>query len=316
MMKFIRLLSLVSLVLLTACSSMQDSIFGLALKTERAMSDLKLYRINAAEHEWEYLDSETKDKPVLLLLHGFGADKDNWIRFSRHLPEYRVIIPDLPGHGETSFNENFQYDFFQQAVWLDDFINKLELDQVHIAGNSMGGAIALSYGHDHPERVKSIILMDSAGVFPVNKSEFEQIIESGGKNPLIVNSKADFEALSDFAMEQPPFLPWPAHSVLARRAQERNDINHKIFSDMLAMGEETKKDDKNLKMLEEITPPVLVIWGQKDRVLDVASVAIFEQHLPNSRSIIYPDVGHTPMLEVPKESAADVKKFIEEIEAI
>ena len=115
-------------------------------------------------------------------------------------------------------------------------------------------------------------------------------------------------------MVKQPFLPWPASNVLARRAQARQAINTKIFADIHAMAEQAKNSDDNLKMLQQIHQPVLILWGEKDRALDVSSVAVFEQHLSDSRSFIFPDLGHAPMLESPDESAELVLEFVESVE--
>ena len=316
MLKTFRLLVIASLVSLTACADMQESLFDIGLKAERAMSSLELQHITVADHDWTYLDSAPGDssKPTLLMLHGFAVDKDNWLRFARNFDQYRVIAPDLPGHGETSYNPEFTYDFAQQAVWLNEFIETLQLKDIHIMGNSMGGGIALMYSYARPELIESITLIDAAGVLPPEKSDLQEILDNGGKNPLIVNSIEDFDTLRNFAMAKQPFLPWPATNVLARRAQARNDINTKIFADIHAVAEQAKHSDDNLKMLQQINQPVLILWGEKDRALDVSSVGVFEQYLPNSRSFIFPDLGHAPMLESPDESAELVLEFIQTVE--
>lgn len=321
MLSTLRLLMVISLVSLTACTNVQDSLFDIGLKAERQMSGLNLKQIEVAEHQWTYLDSGDEDpqaenKPVLLMLHGFAVDKDNWLRFARYFDDYRVIAPDLPGHGESSYNQSFTYDFAQQAQWLDEFIKALDLKDIHIMGNSMGGGIALLYSHAQPQNVASITLIDAAGVYPPKASDLQKIIDAGGKNPLIVNSLEDFDTLREFAMAKQPFLPWPATNVLARRAQARNEINIKIFEDIHAVAEKAKHSDEHLKMLEQIKQPVLILWGEKDRALDVSSVAVFENYLPDSRSYIFPDLGHAPMLEAPGDSAELVLEFVEAVEKL
>lgn len=316
MLNTIRLLVVASIISLAACTDVKDSLFDVGLKAERTMSNLELQHITVADHDWTYLDSAAHDmtKPTVLMLHGFAVDKDNWLRFARSFKEYRVIVPDLPGHGETSYDPEFTYDFAQQTIWLDQFIDALGLKNIHIMGNSMGGGIALMYSYVRSERVTSITLIDAAGVHPPKKSDLQTILDSGGKNPLIVNSIEDFDSLRHFAMAKQPFLPWPAADVLARRAQARNEINTKIFADIHAVAEQAKHSDDNLRMLQHIEQPVLILWGEKDRALDVSSVAVFEHYLPNSRSIIFPDLGHAPMLEAPDDSAALVLEFIQSVE--
>lgn len=295
----------------------------MGVDAERSMSGLTKHRLTTASHEWVYLDSiyvdtnqDVKDeREVMLLLHGFAVDKDNWIRYARNFPDYRVIIPDLPGHGETSYNAEYVYDFDNQSLWLDEFVTALGLTSFHVAGNSMGGGIAAFYSYSHPNKVVSITLIDAAGVHPPKLSKLQEIIKNNEENPLIVRSEADFDRLRDFAMEDQPFLPWPAPSVLARKAMARQGINDKIFIDINNYAERVRETKENLRVLEAIKQPVFILWGKEDRALDVSSVEVFEKHLPNSSAVIMEGVGHGPMIERPVESAELVLHFMRSINA-
>ena len=302
-----------SLVLIAGCMPIKEQLFDWGLAGERALSNLTLKDVQVGEQRWAYLDSgQTGDsRPVVLLLHGFAVDKDNWLRFARHLSEYRVIAPDLPGHGGSSFDPYAIYSFSQQSVWLAQFIEQLALPPLHLVGNSMGGGIALLLAEQRPQALLSLTLMDAAGVFPPERSEFQRLLEDDGDNPLVIRSAQDFAQLQALALEKPPFLPWPAAEVLASRAMARSDINHKIFDDIHAEAEGLRGTDENLKRLQRINLPVLIIWGQQDRILDVSSVAVFRQYLSDSEAHILPGVGHAPMLEVPQLSATLFKRFIE-----
>ena len=314
-MKIISLL--LSVLLLTACADVQDSMFEVGVTAERGMSGLEKKQITAAGHDWIYLDSDPEGKsgkPVVLMLHGFAVDKDNWIRFARDFDEYRVIVPDLPGHGETSYNPELTYDFETQAVWLEDFVTKLGLKQFHLMGNSMGGGISALYAYAHPDQVLTLTLVDAAGVYPPKASALQEILDNPNfkvtDNPLIVRSREDFDRLRNFAMEDQPFLPWPAPAVLARQSIKRAHINEKIFADIHAVAEAAKTSDEHLKKLEALDLPVFILWGKEDRALDVSSVAIFEKHIKGAKSKIMPGVGHAPMVERPSESAEYVLEFI------
>jgi pimeloyl-ACP methyl ester carboxylesterase len=309
----VKLLILLLTLSLTACADWQDAIFELGVGVERSMSNVSKHVISTPNHDWVYLESNpestSSSAEVLIMLHGFAVDKDNWIRFARNFPSYKVIIPDLPGHGETSYNSELIYDFNNQAAWLNDFVNQLGLKKFHLIGNSMGGGIAAFYAHAYGARVSSITLMDAAGVHPPEASKLQQIIANREPNPLIVRSEADFDRLREFAMEDQPFLPWPASAVLARKAMARQSINDKIFADINGYAERVKKSKENLQLLSEIQLPVFILWGREDRALDVSSVQVFEQYLPNASSFIMEGVGHAPMLERPEESAELVMNF-------
>jgi len=313
----VKLLILLLSLSLTACADWQDAIFELGVEAERSMSNLSEHSISTDDHHWVYLETNPESiRPsaeVLIMLHGFAVDKDNWIRFARNFPSYKVIIPDLPGHGETSYNAELVYDFDNQAAWLNDFVGQLGLEKFHLIGNSMGGGIAAFYAHAYSDKVSSITLMDAAGVHPPEASQLQKIIENNEPNPLIIRTESDFDRLREFAMEDQPFLPWPASSVLARKAMARQEINDKIFADINDYAEQVKVTKANLKLLEEIQQPAFILWGKEDRALDVSSVAVFEQHLANSTSFIMEGVGHGPMIERPVESAELVKTFIQQL---
>ena len=125
-------------------------MFGL----ERQRAGLELQSVVVDGETWPYLEGGSSDAPVLLLLHGFGGDKDNWTRFSRTLVEnYRVIAPDLPGFGDSARHPDWDYSLTAQSDRLEGFVAALELSPLHIGGNSMGGQLAALYTHTHPEQV-------------------------------------------------------------------------------------------------------------------------------------------------------------------
>lgn len=309
-----KLLILLLSLSLTACADWQDAIFELGVDAERSMSNLSKHAISTTHHDWVYLetnpDNTSPSAEVIIMLHGFAVDKDNWIRFARNFPNHKVIIPDLPGHGESSYNAELIYDFDNQAAWLDDFVSQLGLNKFHLIGNSMGGGISAFYAHAYSDKVSSITLMDAAGVHPPEPSKLQEIIANNEPNPLIIRTESDFDRLREFAMEDQPFLPWPASGVLARKAMARQAINDKIFADINDYAERVKVSKENLKVLSEIEQPAFIIWGKEDRALDVSSVQVFEQYLPNSSSFIMEGVGHGPMIERPEESAELVLAFL------
>ena len=108
----------------------------------------------------------------LVLVHGFGADKDNFTRVARWLtPHYRVIVPDLVGFGESSHLPDVDYHYAAQAQRVRAFVQALGLQRVDLGGNSMGGGIAMSYAAQHPQEVHSLWLVDCAGIAGAPPSE-------------------------------------------------------------------------------------------------------------------------------------------------
>ncbi len=168
----------------------------------------------------------------------------------------------------------------------------------------MGGAIISLYAARHPEQVKSLFLIDPAGIY-VYESELFDCIRAG-ENPLIVEKKKDFYELMDFAMEKEPFIPWPVKSVMAERAVANNSINKKIFPQIRG------NHDYNFKAeLQKINAPTMILWGREDRVIHWKNASVFDELIPDSEQIILDGIGHAPMIEAPGKTAEIVKDFID-----
>ncbi len=126
-------------VLLGLMALFPEDTATLVVNLERSASDLEHKTIVIGKETWHYLEGGPDDAEVLLLIHGFGGDKDNWTRFARSLTDnYRVIAPDLPGFGESAWHPDWNYSLLPQRSRLHGFVQALNLKQFHIAGNSMG----------------------------------------------------------------------------------------------------------------------------------------------------------------------------------
>ena len=307
-------------LLFTGCTaSQQDSIFDSAINLARESVGFEVKTANADDVTLTYMErqSSVKNAESIVLLHGFSANKDNWIRFTKALDKkYHVIAIDLAGHGDSEQLLTTDYDLIKQAGRLDAFMTGLGVDRFHLAGNSMGGAISALYGTKYPSKVKSLTLIDAAGIDGENTSEYFQALAEG-KNPLIATDEASFDFRMDFTMSQPPLLPWPLYPAFVRKTLARAEINEKIFSDMVA----TKKriEAMNFHNSIEVTIagqnlPTLIMWGEDDRVLDVSAAAAFKQLIPAASVHIFEGVGHLPMVEIPNESAEVYQQFLSTID--
>ncbi|KGT46171.1 hypothetical protein GW12_27750 [Acinetobacter sp. HR7] len=117
------------------------------LQQERSWDGLSSKKLKVNEIEWCYSEGGDPTKLTLLLLHGLSGTRDNWNRVARYLAAYyHVIIPDLPAHGETLVPGDFDLSIPNLAEKLRRFIDAAQPNpNLHIAGHSMGGAIALLY---------------------------------------------------------------------------------------------------------------------------------------------------------------------------
>ncbi len=293
----------VSLIILMAVFPAQTT--RLAINAERSRSGLSYKTVVIENETWHYLEGGPKDAEVILMVHGFGGNKDNWTRFAKHLTgKYRVISPDLPGFGYSAQHPDWDYSMSPQCSRLHDFVAGLDLQRFHIVGNSMGGYLAAIYCHEYPDQVRSLSLFNNAGINAPNESDLQRAV-ARGENPLIADSKADYDELLDFVAYKKIFLPWPVRGVFARGAIGQAKLHRSIFASIqsgLSSGLES--------VLVDIEAPVLILWGEYDRVLDVSSVDVMRPLLPEAMVVIMKDTGHLPMIERPADTAAHFLEFV------
>lgn len=153
--KFIVLLLVILFLATVAYVAMPNIFVKPLVNLNRQLSGLSVHSINVANHEVHYLDGGTG--PPVILLHGIFAEKDHWVDFARKLtPDHRVVVPDLPGFGNSSRLADQSYQYAPQVERLHAFIEKLGIRQFHLAGSSMGGTIAALYAVKYPAQVLSV----------------------------------------------------------------------------------------------------------------------------------------------------------------
>lgn len=273
----------------------------MAINLERERSGLTLKEINLpGELHYVYLEGG-KGEP-LMLLHGFGGNKDNFTRVARFLtPHYRVIIPDHIGFGESGHPQDADYSAGVQAVRIRTLAKALGITKLHIGGNSMGGQISMMYAALYPDEVKSLWLLDPGGVWSAPSSELREIIVKTGENPLIAKSEDEFAKIFAFVMADPPFIPRPMLNVMARERIHNYELEKRIFKDIIG--------DSAEKYVTGLKTPTLIVFGEKDRVINPATAEVLHKLMPRSEVIIMKGIGHLPMIEQPRKSAEDYLKF-------
>jgi len=293
---------ILSLIIITGSISCGKTLYNFAKKSERGKAQLIEKTVQVGDHKIVYLEGGAGE--TILLVHGFGGDKDNWTRFAQQFAgKYRVVAPDLPGFGESSRLESAHYDIDIQTLRLRNFAKALGLEKFHIAGNSMGGWISANYAVKYPGDLLTLTLMNAAGLITSDKSEMMLLVEQGF-NPLLVSDVKDYDRLMKFVFVKPPYVPGPLKKEFAEKAVEYKYFNDKIFADL------RERSPSMEKVLHRITAPSLIIWGDTDRVLHVSGAEIFDRGIKNSRVYILKKCGHLPMIERPEETAGVFLKFI------
>lgn len=238
----------------------------------------------------------------LLLLHGFGANKDNFARIAKYLtPHYRVLIPDHIGFGESSHPPKADYSPQAQAERLRALARKLGIAKLHLGGNSMGGQIALTYAALYPREVQSLWVLNAAGVWSAPPSEMRKRIAEKGRNPMIVANEEEFAQLVATVTAVPLPIPRRFLDVVAQERIKNHDLEQRIFKQLA--------EDSVEKRIRGLNVPALVVWGAQDRVLHPGSAGVLQMLLTRSEVVMMEGVGHLPMLEQPEKAALDYLQF-------
>lgn len=297
---------LIATLLLSACS--RQGIYESAIGWERSSAGLETASVKVGDLNIAYLRSkEIVDADTLVLIHGFGANKDNWTRLAKEFKgEFNIYAIDLVGHGESSKPMDTGYRFEDQVSYLNQILEQLGVERFHMMGNSMGGAITALYAATYPQQVQSAVLFDPAGIFEYESELVDLVVE--GDNPLIPKEEGDFDRLLDFALEKRPFVPWPIFDVMEEKAIANREVNEIIFAAIRDTGFEP--DFRNA--IQEIEAPVLVVWGKLDRVINYRNADVFVDAIPDARKVILDDIGHAPMVEAPEQSAELFRAFLAE----
>lgn len=264
-----------------------------------------------------YRDEGKSGGRVIVLIHGSNASLHTWEPWvSRLGTDYRIISLDLPGHGLTGVNPAGGYDNQSYVGVVDRLLVRLGVTKAVIGGNSMGGGVSWMYALAHPEKTEALLLVDAAGQpqakpgklpigfrlmrTPVIKEAARliaprSIFESSIQNTMSVKSKID-DALIDRYWE-------------LNRFPGNREATMKRFGDPSSMRTGTKEKLATIKV------PVMIMWGAEDKLIPVSSAKWFADAIPDAKLVIYPKVGHIPMEEVPEQSAADVKRWLDGLPA-
>jgi 2-hydroxy-6-oxonona-2,4-dienedioate hydrolase len=239
--------------------------------------------------KFKYID-EGNGEP-LLLLHGlFGALSNfkDLIEHFRHT--HRVVVPMLP---------LFELDIFHTTVGglekhVQKFIETMDLRNIHLLGNSLGGHVALVHILKHPERIKSLILTGSSGLFENGM---------GDTYP----KRGDYEYIRK-KTEMTFYDPAIASKELVDEVFEIVTNRLKAIK-IIALAKSAIRNNLG-EELSQIKQPTLLIWGNNDIITPPFVGHEFNKLIPNSELHFIDKCGHAPMMEVPEEFNRELDKFL------
>lgn len=233
--------------------------------------------------------------PILLLLHGFtGSKLDFHDQLQWFTDSYRVLVPDIRGHGESTNTED--ENGYSLALLVDDlasFIETLGLRDIHLLGHSMGGMVVIRYALAHPEKLASLILMDTSSApltMPQGIREmFRSTVANEGVSGLIKLMRS--APVSDEVQNGIDFLGEEEH--WARVEEKLGQM------DLLAykkLGIELGTSDDITASLSEICCPTTIMVGQADMPFVKSSHAMAEM-ISISELKVIENAAHCPQYE-------------------
>ena len=279
---------------------------------QRVAAGLSRASVDVAGHRWTYAyrDADTGDAPTVVMLHGFTGSKENWYPLAAALQgRYRLLIPDLPGWGESERKPGTVYGFTQQAANVDAFIRALSPGKpVVLLGHSMGGGIAALAAARYPQDIAKVGLLDAAGVrFKDNQFGLDVL---AGKNPFGVADDASLKRYIDIVFHDAnakPWLPWPASTALIRKRRADAAFEQGVL-DRVGRSEESLLPGEEAVRIRQ---PALLLWCRQDAVIDPSAMALYASRIPQARSVMLDGCGHMSLMERPREVAEAVVKLID-----
>jgi pimeloyl-ACP methyl ester carboxylesterase len=294
------------LLMLSGCARVPVPSFSLAQYLgEQKTFDYQGVKINYYE---------AGQGPPIILLHGFGGCSYSWRFLAPALAEdHRVFTIDLKGYGLSDKPADGNYAISDQADMVAAFIRSQDLHDVVIMGHSMGGGVTLmtylKVREDQPARVKSLVLIDSAG-YPQKMPWFIWLAKApvlgsvGGK--LVSPRFATYLVLKkcyyyDDKITEEQIDTYAYYGSLPGALEAVVQTAKQIVPDDI---------DALTAQYKTISVPVLIIWGAEDEVVPLSVGKNFKRDIPNSQLVILPKCGHMPPEEEPGETTRVVKEFL------
>lgn len=212
--------------------------------------------------------------PAVLLVHGLGVARWSFLKLAEHMAShgYHVLLPDIPGQGDTERSEKRNYSMPSQADYLERFLVSRKLKKVLVVGNSMGGHVAVSLALRHPRSVSKLVLISPSGM------------QAAGIQPymeLMIPEEADDEKKID--------LTW----------------NNRVRKD-IRRGAHFPVE----RVLARLKTRTLILWGSKDEILPVALAEEWKKRVPRARLVVLDGLGHIAQEDDPVAVFGEIENFV------
>lgn len=249
------------------------------------------------------------DPQPIVLLHGTSASLHTWEGWMAELSQTRRVIAfDLPGFGLTGPRADERYGLDDDARFVLALLDRLQLAQVVLGGNSLGGRIAWRVATLEPARVSRLVLVDAAGLpgsirsvplgwrlarVPVLGALIEWLLPRAMVVQGLVAVYADPQRIGEALVDR--------YFELTLREGNRRALRQRLLQ---------TQPEAHAEAIASIRQPTLILWGGRDDVIAPEAAAGFARLIPGSRSVVFDTLGHVPQEEDAQASVQPVKAFL------
>jgi pimeloyl-ACP methyl ester carboxylesterase len=252
---------------------------------------------------------------AVLLIHGIASSSATWCEAVRRLvPRFRVVAPDLLGHGESEKPVG-DYSLGAQASFLRDLLRKLGIRRATVVGHSFGGGIAMQLSYQHPEVCERVVLVSSGGLGREVNAVLRLLSVPGAEwaLPIVVPSfvrdggNAVLAWIRGRGIQSPRIHEWwQAYASLAEPGT-RHAFVRELRSVVEFSGQIVSAKDRLHASAEH---PTLIVWGDRDAMIPLDHGRAAHALIAGSRLEIFEGAGHFPHAEYPDRFAEVLGEFI------
>lgn len=275
------------------------------------MNELKFLELHGDRMAYR----DAGDGEVLLLIHGMAGSSATWRAVLPQLSKkFRVLAPDLLGHGESA-KPRSDYSLGAFAVLLRDFLDELGVSQVTVVGQSLGGGVAMQFAYQHPDYVNRLVLISSGGLGPdvgwilrlLSAPGAELVLPIIAPKPVLTLGNKLRSWLRSAGIHSPRGAEtWSAYSSLSDR-QTRQSFLRTLRSVVDYRGQAVSALNR-LQVRADL--PIMAIWGERDNIIPVEHAYAAAEVRTDARLEVLPHVGHYPHVEAPNEVVELIEDFI------